>query len=332
MSVYNGEKYLREAIDSILNQTFTDFEFIIIDDGSTDESAAIINSYNDARIRLIRQENKGLAPALNVGLKAAKGKYIARMDADDISELARLQQQVSFMQEHPKYVLVGTNALEMTMEGRGLYMVNHPEDDESIRKELARTSPFHHGSVMFSRRPVDANCLYPTEVTKHIEDILFFRRLSKYGLMTNLAAPLYRYRLVPTAITNIPYSYGRKKGKLLRRVWMESDLSEKDKKFLEKISIKIIPRKRLAKYYCRVGRALLEYDHDINEARALLLKSVRMDPLQNKAWFNLMLTFMPSKWVQRWGSFRSASNGNVCRSSLQNDNNSYPRNYQKIHL
>jgi len=85
MSVFNGEKYLPEAIESILKQVFGDFEFIIIDDGSTDQSAEIIRSFRDQRIRLFQQGNRGLAPALNVGLRMAAARYIARMDADDIS-------------------------------------------------------------------------------------------------------------------------------------------------------------------------------------------------------------------------------------------------------
>src|SRR2546430_10111904 len=85
LSVYNGEEYLKECIESILVQTFKSFEFIIVDDGSTDNSKSIINSYNDPRIKLISQKNQGLASALNTGIKHAQGKYIARMDADDIA-------------------------------------------------------------------------------------------------------------------------------------------------------------------------------------------------------------------------------------------------------
>src|SRR6187397_2012165 len=98
MSVYNAEKYLREAIDSILNQTYRNFEFIIINDASTDGSEAIINSYKDERIRLIsNSQNLRLTASLNKGIDLAKGKYIARMDADDASLPERLQKQVTFM-------------------------------------------------------------------------------------------------------------------------------------------------------------------------------------------------------------------------------------------
>lgn len=98
MSVRNGEGYLREAIDSILNQTFSDFEFLIIDDGSTDSSVDIICSYADSRIRLVRNgKNIGLTCSLNKGVKLARGEYIARMDDDDIALAYRLEKQVEFL-------------------------------------------------------------------------------------------------------------------------------------------------------------------------------------------------------------------------------------------
>jgi len=109
MPVYNGEKYLNEAIDSILGQTFKDFKFLIINDGSTDGTADILKSYKDSRIKVTNNEkNIGLTKSLNKGLKMAKSEYIARMDADDISLPTRLQKQVEFMDSHPKVGVCGT--------------------------------------------------------------------------------------------------------------------------------------------------------------------------------------------------------------------------------
>ncbi|HAS7841575.1 TPA: glycosyltransferase family 2 protein, partial [Vibrio cholerae] len=110
MSVYNGEKYLGEAIDSILKQTFSDFEFIIINDGSTDKTLEIIKSYmkKDDRIVLVSRENKGLIVSLNEGLDLAKGQYIARMDADDISIKSRFEKQIEFLDSNPDIGVCGT--------------------------------------------------------------------------------------------------------------------------------------------------------------------------------------------------------------------------------
>src|SRR4051812_26679567 len=110
MAVYNGEQYLREAVNSILSQTFKDFEFIIIDDGSTDRSPELLASYAraDSRVKLISRPNKGLTKSLNEGLHAARGEFVARMDGDDISLPERFERQVSYLREHPEVVLVGS--------------------------------------------------------------------------------------------------------------------------------------------------------------------------------------------------------------------------------
>ena len=151
MAVYNGEAFLREAIDSILSQTFTDFEIIVVDDGSTDRKAQILSKYSDPGLSLLDQPNRGLAYSLNRGIQNCSGIYIGRMDADDISEPDGLKQQVEFIDSQPDYVLAGTNAMMMT-EDRGLLCpMNEPLRDDDLRKILDNDceSPFVHGSVMF---------------------------------------------------------------------------------------------------------------------------------------------------------------------------------------
>ncbi len=109
MSVYNGERFLREAIESILSQTFRDFEFIIVNDGSTDGTAGILNSYalSDSRVRVFEQENMGQCASDNRGCSLARGKYIARMDSDDVSMRDRLERQIAFLENHEKVGLLG---------------------------------------------------------------------------------------------------------------------------------------------------------------------------------------------------------------------------------
>ena len=113
LSVYNAEKHIVEAIESILTQSYKNFEFIIIDDGSTDGSLEIIKSYDDERIILISRENKGLIASLNEGIEQAKGKYIARMDADDISLSSRFEEQVTFMEMHEEVGICGTTIIKL---------------------------------------------------------------------------------------------------------------------------------------------------------------------------------------------------------------------------
>lgn len=137
MSVYNGEKYLPETIDSILNQTFKDFEFIIINDGSTDKTAKILTSYDDPRIRIFNQENMGLTKSLNRAISLAKGEYIARMDADDISYPERLKKQVDYLNKNPDIGLVGSKYIRIDKRGRKIDEINVPIGTDNILKHFS---------------------------------------------------------------------------------------------------------------------------------------------------------------------------------------------------
>ena len=140
MPVYNGEKYLKEAIESILNQTFKDFEFLIINDGSTDNSVKIIQSFNDLRIRLIHNEsNIGLIKTLNKGLKLSNGKYIARMDCDDVSLPKRLSVQINFMEKHPEIGVCGSWVKIIGLEQK--FINKYPQKHEEARHIFYLTRP-----------------------------------------------------------------------------------------------------------------------------------------------------------------------------------------------
>lgn len=152
MPVYNGEAYLREAMDSVLRQTYADFEFLVVNDGSTDQTEAIVLSYHDPRIRLISQPNGGVARALNTGLREAAGTYIARFDADDICRPERLARQSAFMASHPGYVIVGSDADYIDEEGEFLFRyVNEVYTDEAIRESVKVRCPFIHSSVLYKK-------------------------------------------------------------------------------------------------------------------------------------------------------------------------------------
>jgi len=151
MSVYNGEQYLREAIDSILNQTFDAFEFIIIDDGSTDGSADIIRSYEDQRIRFVQQKNAGLAAALNKGVELAKGIHIARMDADDISLLDRLSIQYEYMLVHPDIDILGGHAFLIDEMGERFGEKKKPVNSDAIKNCIGFSCPLIHPTYMVKK-------------------------------------------------------------------------------------------------------------------------------------------------------------------------------------
>ena len=161
MAVKNGEARIWQSIHSLLNQTFSDFELIIINDGSTDRTVEIIESFKDSRIHLFSQANKGVAIAANRGLALAKGAFIARQDHDDLSRPERLQKQVSFLIEHPEIYLVGTCAEIYNSKGFAGRYHDHPTNSIRLSLEILFDNPFVHSSIMF-RREVIKNVGYYT--------------------------------------------------------------------------------------------------------------------------------------------------------------------------
>jgi glycosyltransferase involved in cell wall biosynthesis len=155
MSVYNGEKYLREAVESILTQTFDDFEFLIVDDCSTDASPGILNDYQqrDKRIKVIKNgRNIGLTRSLNKAIKQSSGDYIARLDADDISLPQRLEKQYLFLTRNPLYSIVGTRTCLIDSDGRFIKKQRRPIFFRSINKIMLKRNCLAHGTVMINRK------------------------------------------------------------------------------------------------------------------------------------------------------------------------------------
>jgi glycosyltransferase involved in cell wall biosynthesis len=200
MPVFNGEKFLKEAITSILNQTYLNFEFIIINDGSTDQSEEIIISYKDSRIVYKKNpENFGLIKTLNLAFSMAKGKYIARMDADDVSHPDRLLKQVDFLEHNQDYGLVGTGVNLLNSEKlQLLYHTNH----DSIKFALAFYCPFIHPSVMIRRAVIEGMDVVFDNQYLHAEDYELWTRLVFKTKMANIPEYLLDYRMHDAQISS----------------------------------------------------------------------------------------------------------------------------------
>jgi glycosyltransferase involved in cell wall biosynthesis len=159
LPVYNGEKTIAPAVESILNQSFRDFELIIINDGSTDGTPQILSGFTDPRIRTLHQENQGLVASLNRGILESRGKYIARMDADDISLPDRFRKQWDFMEQHPTVAVVGGSTQVVYRDGK-TSVRRYPKDTAAIKKNIARICPMPHPLVMIRREVFDRVGLY----------------------------------------------------------------------------------------------------------------------------------------------------------------------------
>lgn len=195
MSVHNRQAYLAQALDSILCQSFSSFEFIVIDDASTDDTADILADYarRESRIHLLsNQKNMGLAWSLNRGLKQANGRYIARMDADDISLPLRLEKQISFMEEHPRVGVLGTAVEIIDSAGLVIGQRIYPPDPIVIRWRLAFENPLSHPTVMI-RRSLLQDTPYNSDLNT-AQDYDLWCRLGLRTGFANLPQPLLRFR------------------------------------------------------------------------------------------------------------------------------------------
>jgi glycosyltransferase involved in cell wall biosynthesis len=205
MPAYNAEKYISDAIRSILDQSFPDFEFIIINDGSTDKTSAIIQTYvkKDSRIRVItHKDNQGLIAVLNIGFRLAKGKYIARMDADDISLPDRFLKQYRYLEEHPQVVIIGSLVAYIDEESRVCRIDNFLLNDREIRTEISLRNQFCHGAVMIRRDVVSKKHELYDKTAVHYEDYDYWPRVLQHGQGVNVPEVLYYYRRSSTSITS----------------------------------------------------------------------------------------------------------------------------------
>jgi glycosyltransferase involved in cell wall biosynthesis len=197
LPVYNGKAYLRAAVDSILAQTFVDFELIAVDDGSRDNSLSILQQYaaRDGRVKVISRPNTGIAGALNDGIAAARAPLLARMDADDIALPTRFEKQVEFLREHPEVVLLGSRVLLVDPYDSPVYESDHKVDHDAIAKSMLAGVGWSvvHPAAMMRTAAVRAAGGYRADRVPS-EDLDLFLRLIETGRAANLPEVLLRYR------------------------------------------------------------------------------------------------------------------------------------------
>jgi glycosyltransferase involved in cell wall biosynthesis len=202
MAVYNGERWLAQAVESILQQTLADFELIVVDDGSTDRTPAILDGFRDPHIvRLHHDANRGLPEALNQALAAARGELVARMDADDLSRPERLEKQVAFLDAHPDIGVVGTAMEQIAEDGRTLGTLRAPEVHELIAWSLMFDCPVFHATTMIRKPVLDGVGGYRPEF-RHIEDVDLWSRLIERTRFANLPEALYVRRWHEASVCN----------------------------------------------------------------------------------------------------------------------------------
>ncbi|OGS17288.1 MAG: hypothetical protein A2219_03400 [Elusimicrobia bacterium RIFOXYA2_FULL_50_26] len=202
MSVYNGARYLRQAVESVLAQSLGDFEFIIIDDGSNDESPAILDEYasRDGRIRLTHRQNKGLTVSLNEMIASARGGIIARQDADDYSHPDRFMEQMRYLRNNPWIMLLGTAGYIINENGVVIQRQKIMTGTSRLHKKILKNNRFIHGSVMIRKSCLDEIGAY-NDVFIYGEDYELFLRIANKYPVDNIDMPLYYYRINPASVS-----------------------------------------------------------------------------------------------------------------------------------
>lgn len=293
MSVFNGETYLRAAIDSILNQTLRDFEFVIVDDGSTDSSVEIVKSYNDPRIRLRPQKNQGLAAALNNGVAVAQAEYIARMDQDDISHLGRLETEYRYLLENPDVGLVGTWICIIDDKGGVFAETKEPTTPREIRRRILTYNCFNHGSVMFLKSVFERAGGYGVEYPEStpVEDYGLWLRMLQICDGANIPQFLYFWRKHSTSISSIQKVDQRTQRILVSQKYIRL--------MIQNLENNRSRRKDLAQ--CYLGLATTYYQQRaMGECRRHLLRAISLDPLVSFDAYRYFAFSLIGKELRAW--------------------------------
>ncbi len=271
MAVYNGEKYLKEAIDSVLAQTYTEFEFIIINDGSTDNTAKILQSIVDSRVKIISQENTGAARARNNAIAIAKGNYIAIIDSDDVCLEDRLEQQLNFLKNNPEYVLVGSNAIVIDKEGKEIYISSLPTSHLDIVKNL-KVNCFYNSAVCFQKDVFNRAGGYNELFYNNLEDVLLWILMSKMGKVGNLSKALIRYRMSPHSISLKSNELRSYQNQIICKFITNNSITEVDVDKFSRMN-SISQKKKIGLYHLHLAKIYLSKTKSKRDALKNILQS-----------------------------------------------------------
>jgi glycosyltransferase involved in cell wall biosynthesis len=272
MSILNGEAFLRPAIDSILGQSFRDFEFIVIDNASSDATAAILDSYDDPRIVRLRNDTVlSLTQSLNKGLQRARGEYVARMDADDIAAADRFVRQIEFLDSHPDVLLVASHVRLIDRYGDAFAYIERPTDPDELYNALAYCNPFAHSSAMFRHAPVAVIGGYPTAYV-FAQDLALWVKLAqpgRFGMIGEALVDMREHRGRATFSAPLALLRHRESITIFEAAQRLPGLSENARR---------LGRINLARIHCLLAGALLT-SGNIAGAMVELARGVRLAPL-----------------------------------------------------
>jgi len=294
MPVFNAAPYLEAAILSILSQSFANFEFLIFNDGSTDESPEIVRhiSATDSRIRFFDEAHRGYARWLNEGIRLARGHYVARMDADDVAMPARFERQLAYLREHPECVAVGCTPMFIDPAGRPTGLPRYSEDHEEIEAEFLRGEggAILHPAAMFPRAALLRIGGYREDL-ETAEDYDLFLRLAEHGRLANLPEVLLHYRHHPRSVGFLQHT---RQNRIVEGIVREA----RERRDLPPIILRLPDRppgmadvyQRAAVWAAGTGRRTLAVQHALN--------ALRLAPASLGSWRSLSRALVPNNLVR----------------------------------
>jgi glycosyltransferase involved in cell wall biosynthesis len=299
MCAYNTEAYIAQAISSILEQSFTEFELIIVNDGSTDKTIEVIQSFKDPRIVLFTVQHKGIAAALNYGLKQAKADYIARFDADDICYHDRLKVQYEYLNTHSEYFIVGSSADYVDAEGNYIFTYHPPcVTNKEIQNIKNKVCPFVHSSVLYRKEFIIKNGGYNDNALS-FEDHLLWLQVLKNAKGVNIRKPLIQVRLNPQSIT-IDDNWRTKRFHEIKKGVLEKETitEEEGLELLNILSIQSTERVKLGAYNSLLAKKYLWNNYQPTKAREHLKKVIVQNKLDWKSYLFYCLSFLSANRLQ----------------------------------
>jgi glycosyltransferase involved in cell wall biosynthesis len=295
MTVKNGFPYLEETINSVLNSSYQDFEFIILDDGSTDGTAEYLLTLKQEHIKVFLQSNTGVAKAKNRAISFSEGEFIAIIDADDICAVQRLENQVAFLKENSEYSLVGGFVDIIDKDGSYLYTEGKPITDADIRQHQEDRNPWTHSSVMFTRKAFNQVGGYYEPVKQYVVDYVLLYQLSRFGKVHQLPEVVVSYRIVPTALSAKANS--KEFDEICMRAVKTGSMNKADLERMEKLkNVEArTPDFKLSMYHLYIGRSFLFHNYQPKQAKKHLKACLKVNPQLKIARYYLVMTrFLPA--------------------------------------
>ncbi|GAB2831626.1 glycosyltransferase family 2 protein [Ferruginibacter profundus] len=301
MPAYNAAKYIVAAVTSVLNQSFQNFELLVINDGSSDDTERIVKNFADERIKLINQPHQGIAAALNIGLLNAAAPLIARFDADDICYPERLQIQYDFFKTNPEYVLTGSDVDYADHNSEYLYhYANVGHTHEEINDRIGSFCPFIHSSVMYKKETALAIGGYDARAHTFEDYRLWIKFITK-GKVCNTKKPLIMVRLNPESVTVDEKLRGKRFGVLKKEMLFTDSISKKqEEELLEILQRQDFMRFKNYSYNILVAKKYLWNNYQPAKARSSVRKAIHFMPFQTTGYGLFILSCLPQKFVHRF--------------------------------